>query len=380
MATTFMTPTVIAKEALMVLENELVFGNLCYKAHSKDFAHVGSTVLVRKPHEFATAHSLTAGGSVTEQTVVESSVPIVMNYLYDISFPITSHELSLDIVSFNEQCVAPAMRAHAQSLDALIAQEFLNIAAFYPVSATPVVADVAGIRAQLNLNKVPSSNRAVVVHPQTEQAYIVLDAFLHAEKRGDTRAIKEAHMGRVFGMDWYMSQNIPTHTVDADMTTAPTAIGANVAAAATVARLSGATNVTSTLQVGDVFKIAGESLAKGHLITTAATCSGGSASVTFAPALQSSIASGASLTYPLTHKANLALHKNAIALVTAPLEPPLGGARGDVVSYKGLSCRVVYGYHQATKTNKISIDILFGIKTLDRELACRFTDARTGLN
>jgi len=381
-ATTFLTPTIIAKEALMALENNLVFGNLVYRAYSKDFAHVGDTVLVRKPHEFSTVHDFAGSGTTTAQTIVESSVPVLMDKHYDITFPVTSQELSLDVVSFREQCIAPAMRAHAQNLDALLAAEATAIAAHYPVSATPAVGDVAGVRAQLNLNKVPFANRSVVLHPQSEQAYIVLDAFLHAEKRGDTQAIKEAHMGRVFGMDWYMDQNVPTHTCDA--TTATGALDAACTAGATQASITGncckgaATAASITLAVGDVFKIAGEALDKGHRITTASSAaSNGTVVATFSPPIQAGgAASAAAVTFQLTHKNNLALHKNAIALVSAPLEPPLGGARGDVVSYKGLSCRVVYDYTSNVKTNVISIDMLFGIKVLDKELACRMPDAR----
>jgi len=228
----------------------------------------------------------------------------------------------------------------------------------------------------MNLNKVPFGNRSVVLHPETEQAYIVLDAFLHAEKRGDTKALREAHMGRVFGLDWYMDQNIATHTATACATN-PNTLGAAATAGATVVKVIGATSTSATIPVGDVLKISGELADKGHVVTTAATLAGGSASVTISPAIQTGgVASAATITWQETHKMNLALHKNAIALVTAPLEPPLSGQAAAVETYKGISCRVVYDYTSNIKTNNISIDILFGIKVLDKELACRFCDAR----
>ena len=383
MATTFVTPTIVAKEALICLENNMVFGNLVHRAYTTEFKRVGDTILVRKPAEFTAANSLTAGGSVTEQTVAESSISVVLDKLYDITFPITSHELSLDIVSFKEQCIAPAMRRHAQNIDALLAAEATAIASHSSVSATPNIVDIAAVRAQLNLNKVPFDNRSVVLHPQTEEAYIVQDAFLHAEKRGDTQAIKEAHMGRVFGMDFYMDQNIATHSCDSSAGTGT--LSKTEAAGSTTVQIQGncchgiATAASITFAVGDVFKIQGELLDKGHRVGAAVTAGSASTATitTVDPAIQvGGVASGKTVTFQLSHKNNLALHKNAIALVTAPLEPPLGGARGDVVSYKGLSCRVVYGYEQRVKTNLVSIDILFGIKTLDKELACRLCDAR----
>jgi len=373
---TFITPTIVAKEAIMALENNLVFGGLVHRAYSNEFKKVGDTVLARKPHEFSTVHDFASSGTTTSQTIVESTVPVVMDKLNDITFPVTSKELSLDVKSFSEQCIAPAMRAHAQAIDKAIAEKFVDIAAHYPVSTTPAVGDIAGVRTQLNLNKVPFGNRSVVLHPQTEQAYIVLDAFLHAEKRGDTRALKEASMGRVFGMDWYMDQNIQTHTAT-DAATNPNTLGAAATAGATVIKVIGATSTSASIPVGDVLKISGEANDKGHVVTTAVVATGGSASVTIAPAIETGgVASAATITWQETHKANLALHKNAIALVTAPLEPPLGGARGEVATYKGISCRVVYDYTSNIKTNVISVDVLFGIKVLDKELACRLCDAR----
>jgi hypothetical protein len=376
MATTLLTPTVIAKEALIQLENNMVFGNLIHRAFSNEFKKVGDTVLIRKPHEFSTVHDFAASGTVTAQTIVESSVPVILNKLNDITFPITAKELSLNIVDFSEQTIMPAMRAHAQAIDAAIAARYVDIAAHAPVSATPAVADIAAIRTQLNLNKVPFGDRAVVLHPSTEAGYIVLDAFLHAEKRGDTQALKEASMGRVFGMDWYMDQNIPIHTAT-DCATNPATLGAAATVGATVIKVIGATSTSATIPVGDVLKISGELYDKGHVVTTAATLNAGSASVTIAPAIQvGGVASAATVTWQETHKANLALHRNAIALVTAPLEAPLSGQRADVVNYKGISCRVVYDYDSTLKSNNVSIDILFGVKTLDRELACRLCDAR----
>ncbi|GAI94219.1 unnamed protein product, partial [marine sediment metagenome] len=71
---------------------------------------------------------------------------------------------------------------------------------------------------------------------------------------------------------------------------------------------------------------------------------------------------------------NIAFHKNAFALVTAPLLPPMGGARATVENYKGLSCRVVYGYDMSKKVDTVSIDMLVGVKALTEELACRLIE------
>lgn len=50
MANTFLTPDIIAKEALMVLENNLVMAGLVvHRDYSPEFAKVGDTITIRKP-------------------------------------------------------------------------------------------------------------------------------------------------------------------------------------------------------------------------------------------------------------------------------------------------------------------------------------------
>lgn len=52
MANTFLTPSVVAREALMVLENNLVMANLVHRDYSDEFVQVGDTVTIRKPAKF----------------------------------------------------------------------------------------------------------------------------------------------------------------------------------------------------------------------------------------------------------------------------------------------------------------------------------------
>lgn len=368
MANTFITPTIVAREALISLENNLVFANLVHRAYSGEFQKVGDTIKIRKPATF-TAEAWN-GTTVTTQSVTQSSVNVVLDTVYDVTFEVTAKQLTMDVVSFREEIIDPAMRAIAQGVDAKIAGLFVDIAGHQVVTDTPVVSDIAKLRTQLNIQKVPMEGRNCVLHPVTEASYLVLDAFLHAEKRGDTQAVKEASMGRVLGMDFYMDQNIKTHTslvVDTagNWGTADTA-------GVTVTTMIGLAN-SEEIAVGDVFKVVGSD--KGYRVTTAGTIASTAVACNFEPATDKAIGGAAVVTFMKTHKANLAFHKNAFAFVTAPLSPPLSGSFGQE-SYKGLSARVVYDYNMDTKTNKCSIDLLCGVKTLDPNLAARLADNR----
>ena len=49
----------------------------------------------------------------------------------------------------------------------------------------------------------------------------------------------------------------------------------------------------------------------------------------------------------------------------------MGASKAAIVSHNGLGVRVVYGYDQDTKTDTVSLDIIYGIKTLDASMAVK---------
>ena len=67
---------------------------------------------------------------------------------------------------------------------------------------------------------------------------------------------------------------------------------------------------------------------------------------------------------------NLVFHENAFAFVTRPLIAP-AGVESYVTSYNGISLRVVRGYNMQYKKEMLSMDVLYGYKTMYPELACR---------
>lgn len=114
MANTFLTPDIIAKEALMVLENNLVMAGLVHRDYSPEFAKVGDTITIRKPAKFI-AKNFT--GQISRQDVEEGSTTVKLDRWRDVSVDVTSKELTLDIRDFSVQVVTPAMQAIAQAVD-----------------------------------------------------------------------------------------------------------------------------------------------------------------------------------------------------------------------------------------------------------------------
>jgi hypothetical protein len=74
---------------------------------------------------------------------------------------------------------------------------------------------------------------------------------------------------------------------------------------------------------------------------------------------------------------NLAFHKNAFALVVVPLEIPDGASWGARATSRvsGMSVRVMKDYDLSNDEERVRLDILYGVKTLQPEMACRIWGA-----
>jgi hypothetical protein len=294
----FLTPTVIAKQALATLYETCVMAQLVHRDYDSEFAaRIGDTVNVRKPAVF-TAHEYTRAQGIQIQNAEEDHIPVRLNHFADVSFAVTTEELTLEIEDFGAQLLNPAMEAISQKIDrdilALRDDVLQEVGQEGQWPSNPAGLNVydwdnprVGIDARrvLNQRNVPASDRYAVVGPEIEARWLGDDLFNRADARGDTDGLREASLGRrVFGFDPYQTQNISIP---------PQVTGA------------------STTEVG------------------------------------------------------VAFHRTAFALVTRPLVLPQGAANAAVESYKGFGLRVVMDYDIDKKQDVVSIDCLYGTKTLD---------------
>lgn len=70
-----------------------------------------------------------------------------------------------------------------------------------------------------------------------------------------------------------------------------------------------------------------------------------------------------------TTEVSVAFHRTAVALVTRQLELPYGAQDAAIEGYKGFGIRVVFDYDIKLKKDVISLDVLYGVKTLDAKRA-----------
>ena len=280
MANTFLTCQEIARAALPLLHDNLVFPALTYKDYSNEFQAKGDTIQVRKPAKF-TANEF--DGTITTQDTTEGSVLVKLDKIADVSTVLTAKEMALNIEDFTAQILQPAMMAIAEKInkDGLALYTEVSNTTGTAGTTPSSLADIAAGAKVLNQNKAPMEGRAAVWDAEALASFQVLDAVVHAEKSGSTAALREGSIGRLLGVDNYMSQAVANN---------------------------------------------GE------------------------------------------FTANMMFHKNAFAFVNRPLEVARG-AESYVTNYNGLSIRVTMGYDIATKKQTLSIDCLYGYKTIYPELA-----------
>lgn len=208
MANTILTPEVIAREALMVLRNNAVMANLVHRDYSEDYVGaVGDTITVRKPATFVANEYK---GSISVQDATETAVPVVMDKHLDVSFAVTAKQMTLDIADFSAQLLVPAMQAFADKVDKLlIGLESEATSRHSHTTGAFAPADLIAARKFLTENAAPLADRRFVVGATAEADLLGNELFVSAEKVGDAgTALREASLGRKFGMDCYVDQNI----------------------------------------------------------------------------------------------------------------------------------------------------------------------------
>lgn len=307
MANTFLSASVIAQQALATLYETTLMAPLVHRDYEPEFGRkVGDTITIRKPAVF-TAQEYNRAAGITVQNATENSVSMALNHFADVSFAVTSEDMTLKITDFEEQLLGPAMEAISQKIDRDIlalrsdvvqevgstaanaaGEDYNGYAGSYPYSDSRVLIQAGAV---LDRNKVPMAARRVVVGPTTKSLWIAEKTWRQADHRGSTEGLLEASMGsRVSGFDPYMTQNIGQPA---------------------------------------------QSPATGQPTT----------------------------------EVDLAFHESAFALAFRPLELPPGARDAAIKSYKGFGLRVIYDYDMDKKQMVVSVDCLYGTRTIDANRA-----------
>lgn len=396
---TLLTISMITKEALRILENNLAFTKRVNRQYDDKFAvegaKIGYVVNARKPVRYV----VTTGQALNIQDSTETQVPVTLTTQDHVDFQFSSADLALTVDDFKSRFLQPAVSALANKIDAsglsLYTQVANQVGTPGTVPNTLLVYLLAGV--SLDNNAAPmDEERAIVITPKM-QAYIV-DALkgLFAQSTEIGRQYIKGTMGISSGFNWAMDQNVATHVVG-PLGGVPTVNGAGqtgttlltkawTAAAAprlvegdtfTIAGVFGV-NPNSRQSTGDLQKFVvrgdvssdGAGLASVPIFPGIVT-SGAYQTVTASPADSAAITvDGAAGT---STPQGMAFHRDAFTLVTADLPVPKGVDMGSRASDKqlGISLRIVRAYDISSDQWPTRIDVLYGWAALRPELAVR---------
>jgi hypothetical protein len=207
-ANTLITPTVIARRMLAIMYGNTVLTGLVSRDYDPDFAgKQGDTVNVRTPTVFA-ANEYNRTTGIVVQNIVETTTPIILDTLYDVSFAVTAEELTLELDEFDERVLVPAQEAIAQAVEEKIADALATVTAGAGAVTGADAKLLVDARTALSDKNVPATGRVAALDPQAA-GVLLKDPLIHdADRSGGTAGLREASLGRVFGFDTYEASAI----------------------------------------------------------------------------------------------------------------------------------------------------------------------------
>ena len=408
MANTTLTASIIAKAAVLQLDNNLVMAKQVFRGYEEEFSksingyEVGSSVSVKRPMDF----TVRDGAVMNVQDTTEGKFTLSVDQRKGIDFEFTSQELTLSIKELSERVIKPAMIQLANQVDQDLMALYKDVSKWVgtPGQTINSFADFAKGPERMDEMSNPLEGRCATLSPADHWGLLGSQtALLNNNLVGS--AYTRGSLGNIGGVETFMSQNVPTHTVGTNWDTGSTGLtnGANQATTYAASKdtntqtliTDGWSSGATTLNAGDVFTIADvydvnpvtkATLAhlKQFVVVTTISDTAGDITLTMSPA---AIASGAHQTVSADigdgkaivqvgteatgYKQNMMFHKNAFALVSVPLVSPPGAVDVSRQSYKGTSVRVIPVYDGTNDVSKWRLDILYGVKTIDERLAVR---------
>jgi len=375
----------IARELLPILKENLVFPLLVNKNYSGAYSAArGDTILVEKPAVFIADEF---SGTINLQDIGEKKVPVKLDKLADVSIAVSAADFALSSQDFRTKYLESAATSLAEKINTDGLELYKDVPSYVGVAGvTPdALSDIAAARRVLNVNKVPTSPRNAVWDPYADEKLATLDALTSINKSGSPMALREGEIGRVHGINSYMSQAVKTHvaggyTALADVTAAVTFANNTTDSASgfvysTVVLTSTAEESVAKVLKGDLINMTDDNgkVYQVAVLEDSAEAIAGVVTVKVINELLADVTDVAVTFVDVTaggHVANLAFHPLAFAFVTRPLDQPRS-QNSYVVNYDGLSLRVVEAYNVTTKVTTLSMDILYSYKTIYPQLATR---------
>ncbi len=399
MANTLLTIDMITRKALEILENNLVLTRNVNRQYDNSYAvegaKIGTTLRIRLPDRAL----VTDGAALQVQDDNEQFTTLTVANQKHIAVNFTTAEMTMQLDDFAERVLKPRISQLAASIDADVANSFLNMFQSVGTPGTTPSSTAVLLAAQQKLNESAAvmSPRYVTVNPAANAALIEGMKGLFNPVSTISAQFKNGMFGEgILGFnELNMSQSIKQFTTGSRAAGSVSVKGTVSTQGASTITLNGVTG--ETLKKGDVFTIANVfavnpqtrestgSLQQFVVTEDITAASSEYASVKISPAIYTSshalatvnsfpqnaaavtFLGGVSTQYPQ----NLVYHKDAIAFATADLLMPQGVDMASRQVHNGVSMRVVRQYDINNDRMPCRIDVLYGYSVIRPQMAVR---------
>lgn len=375
MANQFITLKNIARRTLTRLTDNILFPQLCYRNYADTFQKRGDTIQIPVPVKLE-AKDFNQASGVEFQDDVEESVDLKLDKLATVDIEYTAIQSATNVDDLDALFIQPAADALAEKINRDGMMLYRDVKANAGNAGTPPNSIAAFSEATriLNENKAPQQNRYAVWSPYATSSLQQIPAIVSTSAYGTNETILTGEIGKVFGLRNFMSQAVCYHKAGtlSETTNTLTITKKNAGASPTL-------EITAS---GDSsVNISGKGLVRGDILFTddyallvMADCTASSNTKITVPVSADDFAranvNDVVILIP-SHEANLVFHKEAFAFATRPLMAT-AGAESYTVTNNGISLRVVRSYDQKYKKDLLSMDVLYGYKTIRPELAVRY--------
>jgi hypothetical protein len=382
MANAFLTIDMIAREALALLQSNLVGARLFSRRYEAEFTgreKVGDTVRIRRRSEGVVDEY--GGSTVTVRDIKETPTSLTLEKHFDATIRMSSKQLTLDIASFSDQVLAPRMIEMAEKIDTYALTKLLKVPGVagnngllpttVPTNLPNSIGEMAMVEKSLNDLKVPMNPRYGIMSTEWKATILSVDSFVEVDKSGVDSALRMAEVGPIMGIRGFMGQNVPTSTHTAGTQTAAVVNGSGspLAAGVTSIPYDGGSVAAGTIKENDIVHIAGYGYVVAAALTTA---SSGAGTLTIDEPLREDVADDSVMTVYDGNAGTRQLHgavfhPDAFALAVVPLELPMSANAAEFIRDErtGFAIRAVFDYDRDLKSDVLSLDVLCGARMVD---------------
>jgi hypothetical protein len=371
MANTLETLQILSRDAGIYLSDDLVMGALINRDHQQKFttSSGGDVDVAVVANDTATEVDLdaVAAAAVTASDITETKVRVPAKNFISVVKEVNTEEALYEVNSISEQVVRPAMKGLAESIDARLMANicggFAQNVAGTAGTSPAVAADITLARKTLRDNRCDMSDLVGVIGSTAEQNFLGLDNFINQDYgQPNAVAIREASLGRKYGIDWYVSNQAGGSLSTGD--TAGTVLANGAAQTGTTLVIDGLTATTGKVKAGTIFSVAG--VTGTYTTTQDAVIAANATTLVFTPALDSSPADDAALTIETQVTQDFIYNPRAAAgAIIAPAPLSVNSA---VELVNGLSVRVSMDSEinpsSGTPKSVMRFDVFVGAKVI----------------